>query len=114
MNSKILNSDFEELISNARKNDFIYTDPPYTVKHNLNNFIKYNDNLFSWDDQIRLRDCLVEAGKRGAKFIVTNADHESIRDLYSKFTIMSVSRPSTMAASSKKRGATSELIIKNW
>lgn len=113
-NSKIVNSDFESLIKKAKCNDLIFADPPYTVKHNLNNFVKYNDKLFSWDDQVRLKDCLDKATSRGAKFIVTNADHESIHELYSDYSITPLSRPSTMAANSNNRGQTSEVIIKNW
>ena len=43
--------DFESTIDLASKNDFIFVDPPYTVRHNMNGFIKYNEKLFSWADQ---------------------------------------------------------------
>jgi DNA adenine methylase len=51
--------DFEGVVSDAVEGDFVFLDPPYTVKHNMNGFIKYNEGLFSWNDQIRLRDCAV-------------------------------------------------------
>ena len=44
--------DFEKTIQQASKGDFIYIDPSYTVAHNFNGFIKYNDNIFSWEDLI--------------------------------------------------------------
>ena len=90
----------------------IYADPPYTVKHNLNGFIKYNQKIFSWDDQIRLCDALERAVSRGAWVISSNANHESIHDLYrGRFRVGTVPRKSVIAASSVKRGDTSELII---
>lgn len=42
--------DFEELIDLAEEGDLIFADPPYTVRHNHNGFIKYNENLFSWSE----------------------------------------------------------------
>ena len=53
--------------------------PPYTVQHNNNNFIKYNERLFSWDDQLRLKDALVRAKRRGAKIVLTNALHPTVQ-----------------------------------
>ena len=50
--------DFERAIDTAQENDFAFIDPPYTVKHNHNGFIKYNERLFSWEDQVRLRDSI--------------------------------------------------------
>ena len=67
--------DFEETIDRAKAGDLIFADPPYTVKHNLNGFLKYNENIFSWDDQVRLRDSLLRAKRRGAAVVTTNADH---------------------------------------
>lgn len=110
---KILVSDFEAVIDEAVSGDFIFVDPPYTVKHNLNGFIKYNEKIFSWGDQERLRDCLLRAKKRGAKILLTNADHDSIKDLYRKgFNLESIDRASVLAGDSRFRGSTTELIIK--
>ena len=42
-------SDFEEIIDQAKSGDLIYADPPYTVKHNNNGFLKYNQSIFNWE-----------------------------------------------------------------
>lgn len=88
-------------------------DPPYTVAHNNNGFIKYNQNLFSWADQVRLRDAIQRAVKRGVKVIVTNANHQSIRDIYSapEFELKVLSRLSTISGKSKSRGKFEEIVI---
>lgn len=39
-------SDFEAIIDSTTKGDFLFADPPYTVTHNLNGFVKYNEVLF--------------------------------------------------------------------
>ena len=108
-------SDFEPIIDKATRGDFIFIDPPYTVCHNQNGFIKYNERIFSWEDQVRLRDAVARAARRGAKALVLNADHESIRKLYSGLgKISPIGRHSVIAGSAKHRRATSELLIRAY
>lgn len=105
-------ADFETAIDTAERGDFVFVDPPYTVKHNYNGFIKYNDKIFSWDDQMRLRDAVVRAAGRGASVMVLNANHESIRDLYSGVGEQTkLARASVIAASAANRSSVEELMI---
>lgn len=112
-NADIFRRDFEETIGMARNGDFVFADPPYTVRHNLNGFIKYNENLFSWSDQERLAKVLFDARARGVKIVLTNANHSSIRELYqnSSFEIRKVSRFSAISAASENRKQYEELVI---
>ncbi|MEM5461612.1 Dam family site-specific DNA-(adenine-N6)-methyltransferase [Paraburkholderia phytofirmans] len=110
--ASLIVSDFEPIVDRASKGDLVFADPPYTVKHNNNGFVKYNETIFAWQDQIRLRDALVRAKERGATVFCTNADHHSIWELYqSDFTITRVDRSSVISGSAAYRGATSELLI---
>lgn len=107
--------DFEETINEAGMNDFIFVDPPYTVKHNQNGFLKYNENIFSWEDQVRLKEGIARAIQRGAKVLITNANHKSIRELYDSCGKMKLLyRSSVIAANSEFRGRCSELAIVSW
>lgn len=106
--------DFEVTINKAEKNDFIFIDPPYTIKHNLNGFLKYNETIFSWEDQVRLKNAITRAISRGAKVLVTNANHKSIKELYSNCgKMIALDRPSVIAGRPKDRGIYSELAITN-
>jgi DNA adenine methylase len=105
--------DFEKIVSSAKENDFIYFDPPYTVAHGNNGFVKYNSRIFTWDDQIRLSNIARDLARRGCKVIVSNADHPSIHALYRGFTFDIVNRHSRIAASSTFRRSISECIIYN-
>ncbi len=110
--AKLLCSDFEAVIDKAGEGDFIYADPPYTVRHNMNGFIKYNEVLFSWEDQRRLSSALLRASDRGAKFLLSNANHESIRDLYAHAASMkTISRASIISGDRDARGTTTELLV---
>lgn len=104
--------DFGDAIEEAGKGDFVFVDPPYTAKHNLNGFLKYNEKMFSWADQVRLRDSLGGAIVRGAAVVVTNADHESVRELYEGLArYVSVARASILAADAHRRGPTTEAMF---
>lgn len=111
-NAEIKKSDFEGVLDSCGMGDFVFIDPPYTVQHNFNNFVKYNEKIFSWDDQIRLRDAVQRAAGRGAHIAVTNADHETIRTLYKNIGVYDqVSRQSVLSSDPSKRGQTTEALF---
>jgi len=113
--ASILIADFEETIDKAAAGDFVFVDPPYTVMHNNNNFVKYNANLFSWTDQIRLASAVKRAARRGAALMISNADHRSVRELYRNFGVHHrVDRTSILAADMLHRRRTTELLITNY
>lgn len=114
-NTELIASDFETVIEKAKAGDLIFADPPYTVRHNLNGFVKYNEKIFHWDDQVRLSNCLKRASDRGCLIFLTNANHPSIHNLYrNHFDIITLERSSVIAAKSINRGMYEELVIKNF
>lgn len=111
-NAALLNSDFESVIDSAESGDLIFADPPYTVTHASNGFLKYNEVLFSWKDQIRLAESLRRAIKRRVMVVSTNADHSSVRSLYDgSFKIQLLERNSLISGKSACRGTVGELLI---
>ena len=114
--TELRTSDFQEIIDEAREGDLIFVDPPYTVRHNYNGFVKYNEKLFSWEDQERLAQSLISAKEKGANFVLTNANHDSIRKLYAGFGLFekSVSRYSSISAVSKSRSQYEEIILTSY
>lgn len=105
--------DFEETINLAVEGDFLFCDPPYTVQHNNNGFVNYNEKLFTWEDQVRLSEALHDAKDRGVKIILTNANHESVRMLYVRegYHLEAVSRYSAISGNSVSRTQYEELIV---
>lgn len=111
-NTTLIDGDFSTAISQAGQGDLLFVDPPYTVKHDKNGFLKYNETLFSWNDQVRLRDAVLEAKNRGAQIILTNANHDSVRELYDEnFTLQTLDRASVLSGKTEYRGAVQELLV---
>lgn len=110
--AQLVCDDFEKLIDMAGKGDLVFIDPPYTVRHNKNAFIKYNEKLFSWWDQQRLFYAVKRAKGRGARIIGTNANHHSVRKLYrNEFELKRVSRISSISCNKNSRAKYDELLI---
>jgi DNA adenine methylase len=108
---ELLCCDFENAVETAGARDFVYLDPPYTVAHGDNGFLKYNSRIFSWTDQVRLARVASRLAARGCAVVVSNADHPSIAALYGAFRVIRVSRFSRIAASADSRGRITECIF---
>ncbi|MGO9540980.1 MAG: DNA adenine methylase [Terriglobales bacterium] len=103
--------DFGKAVRRAKGGDVVYFDPPYTVAHGNNGFVKYNARIFSWADQVRLAKLARRLKRRGVYVFVSNADHPSIRKLYSGFAAKTMGRHSAMAASSEYRRLVRECLF---
>jgi DNA adenine methylase len=109
--AKINCQDFDKSLSNAKEGDLIYFDPPYTVAQGNNGFLKYNEVIFSWVDQLRLATVANKLSNRGCKVIVSNAYHSSICNLYKEFNMLVIERASVIAASKSYRRQINEVLF---
>ena len=108
------NQDFGSAMDKIKPKDFIFIDPPYTVAHEKNGFILYNQKLFSLEDQYRLSKMIEKINDIGAYFILTNAYHHKIMEIYAGLgSTIKVSRYNKVGGRNKTRGMVNELIITN-
>jgi len=106
--------DFEQIIPKVNKGDLVFLDPPYTVAHNNNGFVLYNQKIFSLEDQYRLARTINRIKEKGAYYVLTNADHQQIRKIFNNGDkVFRVFRNSNVGGKEARRGRFSELIITN-
>lgn len=78
----LLNKDFEKVIQLAKKDDFIFLDPPYKPGAKEMDDGHYQYGCFSFKDQERLANALHAATSRGVKWAMTTSSHSDILRLY--------------------------------
>ena len=111
---KILNDDFEHIVSTAGKNSLIYFDPPYHSPDKTG-FTGYQIKGFNEGEQERLRNVMLKMANRGGKCLLSNSDTEYIRKLYSheRFEIIPVQAKRAINRDPAGRGFINEVLIKN-
>lgn len=109
--AQIRHADFEELIDQAGAGDVVYCDPTYTVAHDNNSFVRYNERSFSWSDQERLALSASRAAARGATVLVSNAHHRSVKNLYPNADVKTLSRISRVNPNPANRRDVSEYLF---
>lgn len=105
---------FELSLGHVQEGDLVFLDPPYTVAHNNNGFVKYNQHLFSFEDQKLLAKTIKEIADKGARFILTNAAHKSIDELFSSLgRKIKVARKNSIGGLKASRGRVDEYVFTN-
>lgn len=113
-NTILAEGDFADALHNIGPGDLAFLDPPYTVAHNNNGFVKYNDRLFQFSDQQRLSRMIDAIRERGAYYILTNAAHDSIAHLFEKGDRrILTSRKNAVGGRDALRGAATEYLFTN-
>jgi DNA adenine methylase len=106
-------ADFEDAIITAGEGDVVYADPPYTTLGENNGFLRYNEHLFAWDDQVRLANCCREINRKGGTAIVSGLCHQSVLSLYYGWWVIKVRRHSTVSRLASGHRLVTEVLITN-
>jgi DNA adenine methylase len=84
----ILCDDYENILNEyAKRGDFIFLDPPYLPISKYSDFKRYTKEQFHLDDHYKLAEIVGELVSRGCCIILTNSNHEQVREMYSSYEI---------------------------
>ena len=105
---KIYNRDYKYILAKAKREHFVFLDPPYIEDHDY----QHNYNIGEVIDElffVNLKKELDKLDKKGVKWLMTQADHPLIKKLFHEYSIFSFPVFRTMSKTHKN-----ELIIKNY
>lgn len=105
---------FEKVLNLAKKDDFIYFDPPYYPLKKGKSFTTYTKDTFLEEQQQKLAEVFKKLDKKGCFVMLSNSDTKFIKDLYHNFNIHFVQATRMINCDSKKRGKINEIVVTNY
>lgn len=120
-NVEILNGDFVHTGEYVNGYTFFYFDPPYRPLDATSSFNSYVKETFDDDEQIRLKDFYASLSSDGYLEMLSNSDCKGRNEqddffdkLYCDYFIERVYAKRNINANATKRGALTELLIRNY
>lgn len=111
---EISSNPFEKAVSRAKKDDFVYFDPPYDPISSTSSFTAYTGSSFAQEDQIRLRDLFVKLDKKGVFVMLSNSSTPFIKNLYKNYRQVKVRASRMINSKTADRGEIDELVVLNY
>lgn len=113
-NVTIVKGSFEECLKYAKKDTFVYFDPPYYPLKKGKSFTTYTKGNFLDKEQKQLKEVFNKLDKKGCKVMLSNSDVKFIKDLYKDYNINFVDATRMINCDGKGRGKIKELVIRNY
>lgn len=108
----VIASDFEKVLLRCKEGDFVYLDPPFSVKAQRT-FNEYDAAVFTSNDLLRLRRRLIELAERKIHFVVSYAECEEARILFEGFCARSLVVRRNIAGFAGNRREAKEVVFTN-
>ncbi|MDH3780438.1 MAG: DNA adenine methylase [Nitrosopumilus sp.] len=108
--------DFEAILSDAKKDDLVYFDPPYQPVSDTANFTGYTNKDFTYDDLARLAELCMKLNSKGCRVLLSNSNSKEVTDMFSTkpWKVNKIKANRSINSNSKKRTGHFELLIKNY
>lgn len=108
--------DFESVLKDVKKDDFVYFDPPYQPVSSTANFTSYTHKSFTFDDLERLADLCLKLDAKECKVMLSNSNSKEVEDMFTEkqWKIKKIQANRSINSDSKKRTGHYELLIKNY
>lgn len=108
--------DFESVLKDVKKDDFVYFDPPYQPVSSTANFTSYTHKSFTFDDLERLADLCLKLDEKECKVMLSNSNSKEVEDMFTEkqWKIKKIQANRSINSDSRKRTGHYELLIKNY
>lgn len=110
--ARFFRGDFEKTLTQARRGDLVYMDPPFAVRARRV-FREYDPATFAHKDIVRLRSWMLRLNCARINFVVSYAESEESDILRRNFSYETVSVRRNIAGFTGSRAQTNELLISN-
>ena len=105
---------FEKCPERARKDDFVYLDPPYVPLSPTSSFTTYTGTEFREEHQRRLAGLFRQLDERGCLVMLSNSAAPLIHSLYRGFRFETVLARRAINCKPGGRGEIEELVVMNY
>jgi|SRR3989344_2966722 len=113
-NATIEVKQFYESVKEAKKDDFVYFDPPYYPLNKTSSFTSYTKDAFLEKEQEHLAKVFRELDKKGCKVMLSNSDTQFINNLYNEYNVSVVKATRMINSDATKRGKVNEVAVNNY
>lgn len=108
----LIAADFEEVLRQVRRGDFVYMDPPYAV-NSRRVFNEYHHRSFSFEDVSRIRRVMERLDRKKVSFLVSYAESAEGKMLSKGFAFEMVTVRRNIAGFTNDRKYSREILIWN-
>ncbi|RNJ76711.1 MAG: DNA adenine methylase [Nitrosopumilus sp. H13] len=108
--------DFEAVLSDAKRGDLVYFDPPYQPVSDTASFTSYTSRNFTTGDLARLAELCCRLDSKGCKVLLSNSDSPEVAGMFSgrRWKTRRIRANRSINSNSKKRTGHHELLIRNY
>jgi DNA adenine methylase len=106
--------DFTSVLDRAKKDDFVYFDPPYVPLSATSDFTAYIPGGFRQAEQKKLAEVFRILASRGVKVMLSNSDTKLVRELYNGFPITTVFASRSVNSKGSGRGKLTEVVVRSY
>jgi DNA adenine methylase len=111
-NTQLVTGDFEETLGLVTTGDFVYIDPPFSVK-GRRVFNEYDSSVFRTNDLHRLRQWMDRLADSNIPFVVSYAESDEADILQERFYTRTVTVRRNIAGFTNRRVRCNEVLISN-
>ncbi|MCK9523070.1 MAG: DNA adenine methylase [Proteobacteria bacterium] len=106
--------DFAATLAAARRDHFVYLDPPYIPVSATASFVAYQQGGFGMDEQEQLARTFEALDQRGVRLMLSNSDVPWVRQRYADYRIHNAVARRPINSRHNGRGPIPELIVTNY